>query len=173
MKNIDIAVRIYTIRELEKSILEEPIRLLRMKKINELMNARENLRLQFYTPLITDKEIRFMLAKESFEFIQFQENLITKFGSSNAEFCTCLQNILDTCKQCEFMDNKLTIKQANKTLTNISERLKKSSNIMKYYRLRNVKKCKNILDQYTKENIENKSRSIGCCTDLDYDQIYK
>ena len=42
---------------------------------------------------------------------------------------------------------------------------------MKNYRLRQLQKCKAILNQYLEENIENKAKSADCYAELDKEEI--
>jgi len=165
--HLDLGVRLNAIRELEQSILEEPIRFYRLKKINELMSARENFRLQFYNHTsLKEPELKYLLSHESISFIKFQEQLISKFSHSNTEFASILQNILDTCEQSHFLDDKQIVEQSKQSLINITKKVQKSSNIMKKYRLRDVKKCQNILEQYIEDNFENKPKSIAPCPSI-------
>ena len=74
---------------------------------------------------------------------------------SNTEFTSNLQSILDTCEQCEFLNSKAIISTAKETLGFLSlTTARESKNIMKNYRLRQLKKCKTILNQYSEEIIE-------------------
>lgn len=135
------------------------------------MSARENLRLQYYNDSVQDAEIVRLLNKEATQFIQFQESYLTRHGSSNAEFTKCLSSIINTCKQTEFTDNKPVIAQAKQSFDNISENLQESSNVMKNYRLRGVQRCQLLLEQYSEENIQNKPRSLDCCTGLNNEEM--
>lgn len=169
----DLINRISVIDDLEVQILKEPIRLLRSKKINELLSARHNLRMQFYTKHIKDSETLEMLENEAKKFILFLTTLTTRFNKSNTEFAYNLQSILDTCNQCEFMNSKGLISIAQDSLECIELETNESNNIMKNYRLRSLQRCKTILNQYSKENIENKTRSMDCCTELDKEELGK
>ena len=94
MFKTDLKIRITIINDLEKEVLQEPNRVLRRKKLSELMSARHNLRLQFYNDSIQDATIQNMLSDEATTFIKFQEKLLTQFGCSNAEFGSCLNKII-------------------------------------------------------------------------------
>ena len=168
----DLQNRISVIEDLESQILKEPVRFLRLKKINELMSARDNLRLQFYTEHIQDYELLNLLKDEAQSYILFLATLTTRFGKSNAEFTSNLQSIIDTCEQCKFLNSKGIISTAKETLGLLSlTTARESKNIMKNYRLRQLKKCKTILNQYSEEIIENKARSVDCCTGLDKEEL--
>ncbi|MBE5736266.1 MAG: hypothetical protein E7356_02775 [Clostridiales bacterium] len=167
----DLENRISVIEDLEQQILQEPVRYYRLKKSNELLSARHNLRMQFYTEHITDSEILEMLENEAKNFVLFQATLTTRFGKSNSEFASNLQSVLDTCEQSKFLNSKDIISIAQETLGYISLTTRQSKNIMKKYRLRQLQKCKTILSQYSQENIENKARSLDCCTGLNKDEL--
>ena len=168
----DLQNRISVIEDLESQILKEPVRFLRLKKINELMSARDNLRLQFYTEHIQDYELLNLLKDEAQSYILFLATLTTRFGKSNTEFTSNLQSIIDTCEQCKFLNSKGIISTAKETLGFLSlTTARESKNIMKNYRLRQLKKCKTILNQYSEEIIENKARSVDCCTGLDKEEM--
>ena len=167
----DLEKRIEVIEDIEQQILKEPVRYLRSKKLNFLLSARENLRLQFYNNHFQDSDIITMLENEAKNFILFQATLTTRFGKSNTEFASHLQSIINTCKQCEFLNSKGIISTAQETLGYISLTTRESKNIMKNYRLRQLQKCKTILNQYSQENIENKARSVDCCTGLNKDEL--
>lgn len=171
MYKIDLGIRLDVIRDLERKTLQQPNRLIRRKLFSQLMSARENLRLQYYNNSVQDAEIISLLNKEATSFIQFQENYLNRHGSSNAEFAKCLSSIMDTCKQTQFTDNTTIITQAQQSFDNISQHLQNSSNIMRDYRLRNVKRCQSILNQHFKETITNKPRSLDVCTGLDKEEL--
>ena len=167
----DLEKRIEVIEDLKKQVLKEPIRYLRSKKLNKLLSARENLRLQFYNQNFQDLDIQTMLENEAKNFILFQATLTTRFGKSNTEFSSHLQSILDTCKQCQFLNSKGIISIAQDSLDCIGFNINESKNIMKNYRLRQLRKCKAILKQYSQKSIENKTRSVDCCTGLDKEEL--
>lgn len=168
----DLKNRISFINDLERQVLQERNRFIRLKKLNKLMSARENLRLQFYTEHIQDLEILKMLEEEANTYIKFQERFIARFkGRSNVEFETSLQSILDTCSQTQFINNKSIISQAKQSFENIYQTIQDTSNIMKNYRLRNVKRSLFILNQYSEEHIENKTGSLECCTGLNIEEL--
>lgn len=167
----NLKVRITIIEDLEKEVLQEPNRVLRRKKLSELMSARHNLRLQYYNDNIQDASIQNMLSNEATTFIKFQEKLLTQFGSSNAEFGTCLKAIMDTCEQSSTIGNTAPIEESKKSLYRLSESISHSSNIMKNYRLRGIKRCQILLDQYSLENINNVPRSLDCCADLNKEEM--
>ena len=144
-----------------------------LKKLNELMSARDNLRLQFYTEHIQDYELLNLLKDEVQSYIMFLATLTTRFGKSNTEFASNLQSILDTCEQCKFLNSKGIISTAQETLGYISLTTRESKNIMKHYRLKQIQRCKKILRQYSKEFVENKARSLDCCTELDKEELGK
>lgn len=172
MYKIDLGIRIDIIRDLERKTLQQPNRLIRRKLFSQLMSARENLRLQYYNEnSFQDPEILAILSKEAKSFIQFQEKYLTRHGSSNSEFATCLSAILNTCEQTQNIDRVSIINQAEQSFYHISEQLQNSSNIMKNYRLRNLERCKTILNTYSHNNIENKSRSLDCCTGLNKEEL--
>lgn len=150
----DLKVRISIIRDMEKNILQEPVRRNRLKKLNELFCARNNLRLQFYNTTLKELDIKTMLEQEAILFIKFQEKLITHFGCPNSEFGVNVRSIMETCKHCEEMGLNTIRAQAKLTLSNISNKLNESSNIMKTYRLRYLKRCQTILEQNTEEILE-------------------
>ena len=113
-----------------------------------------------------------MLETEAKDYISFQGELTTRFGKSNTEFTSNLQSIIDTCEQCKFLNSKGIISTAKETLGFLSlTTARESKNIMKNYRLRQLKKCKTILNQYSEEIIENKARSVDCCTGLDKEEM--
>ena len=167
----DLKNRISVIKDLEVQILKEPVRFYRLKKLNTLMSARHNLRLQFYNDHIQDPELLALLESEAKDFIVFQKTLTISFGKSNTEFATTLQSIVDTCKQCEFLNSKNIHSTAQDSVDSIESQLLASNNVMKNYRLRQIQKCKTILSQYSVENIENKTRSIDCCIGLDKEEL--
>lgn len=167
----DLENRISVIEDLKVQIVKEPVRFRRLKKLNELMSARDNLRLQFYNDHIQDSEILVMLENEAKNFIMFQETLISRFNESNTEFASHLQSIIDTCKQCEFMNSQDIHSTAQDSLEWIEFRVKDSKNIMTNYRLRNIQRCKTMLNQYTEEKIENRTRSVDSCTGLNKEEI--
>lgn len=140
---------------MEKDILQETNRRIRIKKLNELFSARDNLRLQFYSSGIKELDIKTILEQEALLFIKFQEKLITHFGCSNTEFGVNVRAIIDTCKQCEEIGLNTPCSQAKVSLSNISNKLDESSNIMKTYRLRYLKKCQILLEQNLEEVLEN------------------
>ena len=171
MFKTDLKIRITIINDLEKEVLQEPNRVLRRKKLSELMSARHNLRLQFYNDSIQDATIQNMLSDEATTFIKFQEKLLTQFGCSNAEFGSCLSSIMNTCEQSASIGNTTPIEESKKSLYRLSENIFHSSNIMKNYRLRGIKRCQILLDQYSLEQIKNTSRSLDCCTGLDKEEM--
>ena len=173
MYKIDLGIRIDIIGDLERKALQQPNRLIRRKLFSQLMSARENLRLQYYNDSVQDAEIITLLSKEAKSFIQFQEKYLTRHGNSNAEFATCLRSILDTCNQTQNIDRESIINQAEQSFNHISEQLQNSSNIMKNYRLRNLERCKTILNTYSHNKIESKARSLDCCTGLDKEELGK
>ena len=150
----DLKVRISIIRDMEKNILQEPIRRNRLKKLNELFCARNNLRLQFYNTTLKKLDIKTMIEQEAILFIKFQEKLITHFGCCNSEFGVNVQSIMETCNQCEEIGLNTIRAQAKLTLSSISNKLNESSNIMKTYRLRYLKRCQTILEQNSEEILE-------------------
>ena len=150
----DLKVRISIIRDMEKNILQEPIRRNILKKLNELFCARNNLRLQFYNTTLKELDIKTMIEQEAILFIKFQEKLITHFGCCNSEFGVNVRSIMETCNQCEEMGLNTIRAQAKLTLSNISNKLDESSNIMKTYRLRYLKRCQTILEQNSEEILE-------------------
>lgn len=150
----DLKVRISVIRDMEKNILQEPIRRNRLKKLNELFCARDNLRLQFYNTTLKELDLKTLLEQEALLFIKFQEKLITHFGCSNTEFGVNVRSIMETCKQCEEMGLNTIRAQAKLTLSNVSNKLNESSNIMKTYRLRYLKRCQTILEQNSEKILE-------------------
>ena len=169
----DLKTRIAIIKNLEHQILQEPIRFHRLKKLNQLMFARDNLRLQFYTEHVKDMDMLTMLETEAKDYISFQGELTTRFGKSNTEFSYNLQSILDTCEQTKFLNSQSIITTSHDTLERIDSKTRESKNIMTNYRLRQITRCRTLLNQFAKENIENKPRSLDCCTDLNADEIQK
>ena len=170
----DLQNRIFAIENLESQILKEPVRFLRLKKLNELMSARDNLRLQYYTEHNQDYELLNLLKDEAQSYIMFLATLTARFGKSNTEFTSNLQSILDTCEQCQFLNSKSIISTAQETLGFLSlTTARESKSIMKNYRLRQLQKCKTILNQYSEEIIKNKARSVDCCTGLDKEEFGK
>jgi hypothetical protein len=168
----DLENRMSAIENLEHQILQEAVRFRRLKKLNELMSARDNLRLQFYNEHIyQDLEMLAMLEKEAQDYIFFITSLTTKFSKSNSEFSSHLQSILDTCEQGNFFKSNNIITLSNNALGLISLKTRETKNIMTNYRLRNIQRCKMILNQYSQENIENKARSVDCCTDLHKEEM--
>lgn len=168
----DLQNRISAIEDLESQILKEPVRFLRLKKLNELMSARDNLRLQFYNEHIyQDLEMLAILEKEAQDYIFFITSLTTRFSKSNSEFSSHLQSILDTCKQSSFFKSNNIITLSNNALGLISLKTRETKNIMTNYRLRNIQRCQTILEQYSQENIENKARSVASCTGLNKEEI--
>ena len=125
----DLKTRISVIKDMEKQILNESVRFYRLKLLNELVSARENLRLQFNSSAKQDSDIFEMLNSESLSFIKFEEDLIIRFGSTTAEFCKNLQFIVDTCEKSENLDTPKIVEQANKSLTNIFNHVKNKKSI--------------------------------------------
>ena len=167
----DLKTRISVIKDMEKQILNESVRFYRLKLLNELISARENLRLQFNSSAKQDSDIFEMLNNESLSFIKFEEDLTIRFGSTTAEFCKNLQFIVDTCEKSENLDTPKIVEQANKSLTNIFNHVKNKKSIEKNYRLKCITICKMLLLQFSDEKVENKPRAINACTELDKKEL--
>ncbi len=170
----DLENRLSVIQELEHQILQESVRFLRMKKLNQLMSARENLILQFYNDnIIQNTDILKMLENEAQDYIFFITSLTTKFSKSNTEFSFHLQSILNTCEHCKSLNTKKIISTANDALAYISLHTRENKNIMTSYRLRNLQRCKTLLNQYAEKKIDNRARSLDACVGLDKEGVEK